>query len=158
MRSRRRCAPKYTPCPVPGKDRGTTSNDANVALWPLPPCPRGGIDFICAPAGSAEASWEARIDAQFQAARPATTNFIVGLAANLDTNQVLATSHSIASRCVAEASMSEGNRLPSESLASLVQHCAALERKGAAHDFMSMVALIQLVYKCARYISFFTHR
>ncbi|KAH9917782.1 uncharacterized protein B0H18DRAFT_860296, partial [Fomitopsis serialis] len=32
---------------------------------------------------------------------------------------------------------------------SLVRYCAALECKGAAHDFISMITLIQLVYKCA---------
>ncbi|KAH9916068.1 uncharacterized protein B0H18DRAFT_854224, partial [Fomitopsis serialis] len=35
------------------------------------------------------------------------------------------------------------------SLASFVQHCAAFERKGAAHDFNCMILLVQLVYKCA---------
>lgn len=120
----------------PAADRGRAALRVAAAQL-LPPCPRGGIDWICAPTA---AVWDANpLDAPQHASQLVVTRFMAILTSNLSENALLACAAQLQ-----EGVLPMGEYQPAESLCKVVEQCAAAFKSNNASNFLIMMRLIQL--------------
>lgn len=114
-------------------------------MWP--PCPRGGVPFVCAPTASAELLWDPNpLDAPTHSSQLVVTRFLGLLTANLLDSAILscATQMQQVAHCLQDVGCSAG------SFSTVVEQCATAFKSNDASNFTLMIRLIQLKSRVSR--------
>ncbi|KAH9918424.1 uncharacterized protein B0H18DRAFT_1123031 [Fomitopsis serialis] len=136
-RSRR----KIPVAPYNPASRPAGSNQQQPAHFPLPPCPRSGIQWIASDM-QPRAAWEMS-SKPHEAANTSVVNFLSTLTAYDQKDDIAGCADSL----FAPHQASYGDK--SETLSQLVKRCKAMESKRGVFDFHFMVALMRVSFECA---------
>lgn len=112
-----------------------------VALWPL--CPRRGIDWV-ASSNQPQAAWEVMAKPH-EVISTSLANFMFTLTSHDVRDAILLLAHS------AFSSQETTVENESQTLWQMARICKETNRTKASFDFKSMIALMRLAFKCARY-------